>query len=362
MNLKEKVKSLPSSPGVYLMKDSLNSVIYVGKSKNLKNRVGSYFQSSNSRSPKTAKLVKNLKDFEYILTDTEFEAFMLECKLIKEIKPIYNRLMKSPKAYSYIKIKVNDRYPDIQVSNEADKRDGNLYFGPYTNKSTVERGLLAIKEHYKILCSNNWRKASSCLNYSLGLCIGMCLDTAPKNQYTDILDKVIKLLSGTDKSIIMDIESKMISASEKFDFENAAKYRDYLSAVSYLINKAKIVKFTEGNKNIALLEHLSDDILKLFLIRGNKVLFTEKYELENFDLTELKTIFKTNILYYFNNETLKNSVDIGKDEIDEVEIIYAYLKNKSNGCKYIVVSDKWLTCPNNTSLDRIIDKLLLNAK
>lgn len=360
VNLKEKIKNLPSSPGVYLMKDSLNSVIYVGKSKNLKNRVGSYFQNSNSRSSKVLKLIKNLKDFDYILTDTEFEAFILECKLIKEIKPIYNKLMKSPKSYSYVKIKINDRYPNIEISNEANKNDGNIYFGPYTNKNTVERALQGIKEYYKIICNNNSRKASSCLNYSLGLCVGMCLEYYPKDQYIAIFHKIVKLLEGTDKSLILDMGNKMISASEKFDFEIAAKYRDYISAMNYLIDKSKIVKFTEVNKNIALLEHLGDNIIKIFLIRGNKVLFKEKYRLESFNFEELKSVFKTNILFYFNDESLKSSVNIGKDEIDEAEIIYAYLKNKSNGCKYIVVSEKCLNSPNSISLDNIISKLLFN--
>lgn len=359
MNLKEKAKKLPSSPGVYLMKDSLNSVIYVGKSKNLKNRVGSYFQNSKSHPPKVVKLVKNLKDFEYILTDTEFEAFMLECKLIKELKPTYNKQMKSPNSYSYVKVKMNEKYPDIEISSEANKMDGNLYFGPYTNKNTVARAIQGIRECSKILCNNNWQKASSCLNYSLNLCIGMCLDGASKEQYSIIFEKIIKLLNGTDKSIILEMEAKMISLSEKFDFENAAKYRDYISAVNYLLNKAKVVEFTKENNNIALLEYLSDDILKFFLIKGNKVLFTEKYTLESFDLQELKAILKTNILFYFNDESLKNSIEIGKDELDEAQIIYTYLKNESSSCNYALILKKWLKASNNINIDKALNKLLL---
>lgn len=360
MNLKEKIKKLPSSPGVYLMKDSLNTTIYVGKSKNLKNRVGSYFHNSRSHPPKVVKLVKNLKDFEYILTDTEFEAFMLECKLIKEMKPIYNKQMKNPNSYSYIKVKINEKYPDIEISSEANKMDRNLYFGPYTSRNTVARALQGIREFYKILCNNNGHKASSCLNYSLNLCIGMCLDDASKEQYSVILDKMLKLLNGTDKSIISEMETKMISASEEFDFESAAKYRDYISAVNYLVDRVKVVEFTKENKNIALLEYLSDDMLKFFLINGNKVLFTEKYRLESFNLQELKAILKTNILSYFNDEVLKNSLEIGKDEIDEAQIIYTYLKNKSSICKYILISEKWLKASKNMNIDKALNKLLLN--
>lgn len=360
MNLKEKIKKLPSSPGVYLMKDSLNSIIYVGKSKNLKNRVGSYFQNSKSRPPKVVKLVKNLKDFEYIITDTEFEAFMLECKLIKELQPIYNKQMKSPKSYSYIKIKVTERYPDIELSSESNKMDGNLYFGPYINRNTVVRGLQGIRECCKILCSNNSRKSSSCLSYSLDLCIGMCLDVAPKEQYLVIIDKIIKLLNGTDKNIISEMEHKMNIASEKFDFENAAKYRDYINAVNYLLNQSKVVEFTEENKNIVLLEHLSDNNVKFFLIKGNKVLFSEKYKLENFDFKELKTILKTNILSYFNDEVLKNSIEVGKEELDESQIIYTYLKSKSSSCKYVIILEKWLNTLDTINIDNALNKLLFN--
>ncbi|MBC2578792.1 GIY-YIG nuclease family protein [Clostridium sp. DJ247] len=358
MDLKEKIKKLPSCPGVYLMKDSLNSVIYVGKSKNLKNRVGSYFQNSKSHSPKVLKLVKNLKDFEYILTDTEFEAFMLECKLIKGIKPIYNKQMKSPKSYSYINVKINEKYPDIEISNEPSKGDGKLCFGPYTNRNTVERGLHGIKECCKILCSSNSRKASCCLNYSLGLCIGMCLDSTPREQYFSIFDEIIKLLNGTDKSILEEMEYNMNSAAEKFDFENAAKFRDYISAVNYLLDKVKVVEFIEENKNIALLEYLDDHNVKFFLIKGNKVLFSEKYELKSFDLEKLKAIFKTNILFYFNDKGGNSLIEIGREEIDESQIIYTYLKSKSSNCKHVIISEKWLNDLNNVNIDNTLNELI----
>ena len=296
MDLKEKAKKLPASPGVYLMKDSQGSIIYVGKSKNLKNRVGSYFQNSKSHSPKVLKLVKNLKDFEYILTDTEFEAFMLECKLIKEIKPPYNRKMKSPMSYPHIIIKADEKYPYIEISNEPNKNDDSQYFGPYTSRGTLERGIQGIKECCRILCNNNFKKASACLNYSLGLCIGMCFDEAAREQYLEIFDNIIKLLNGTDKRILKEMEYMMNCAAEKFDFENAAKYRDYISAVNYLINSARVIEFTEANQNIALLEYLSEGIYKFFLIKGNRVLFSERYDTNGRGYEKLLRIMKDNVL------------------------------------------------------------------
>ncbi|TDT62836.1 UvrB/UvrC motif-containing protein [Fonticella tunisiensis] len=356
MDLKEKIKRLPSCPGVYLMKDSLGSVIYVGKSKNLKSRVSSYFQSSRSQPPKVVKLVQNLKDFDYKLTDTEFEAFMLECKLIKEMKPIYNKLMKSPKSYVYIRVGIKEKYPEIEITSEANRDDESLHFGPYTNRNTVERGLQGIKECCKILCSNNSRRGSACLNYSLGLCIGMCLEDSPNEEYLAIVDRIVGLLKGSDENILEEMKYNMNSAAESFDFERAARYRDYISAVKYLINKARVVEYTEENKNIAVVEDLRDDSFKLFLIKGNKVLFSERYVPG--DIEELKATLKTNIIYYFNNKAKNNSIEVGREDIDEAQIIYSYLKSKSSSCRHVVISDRWLKTPDNINLDRAISKLL----
>lgn len=358
MDLKEKVKKLPSCPGVYLMKDSLDSVIYVGKSKNLKSRVGSYFQDSKSHPPKVVKLVRNIKDFDHIITDTEFEAFMLENKLIKELKPIYNKLLKSPKSYSYIKISMSQKYPGIEISGESDESDGNLYFGPYTSKNTVERGLQGIKECCKILCTSGFQKASPCLNYSLGLCISICMDSTPREQYIQILDRIAGMLNGTDKSIIQAIEYNMNSASEKLDFESAAKYRDYLSAVNYLVRKVKVLEYTKENKNIVLLECLGDGSIKYFLVKGSKVLFSEKYLPEGSDYEKLKAILKSNILTYFGNKAPGGSIEIGRDEIDEAQIIYSYINNKSNNCRHVIIKAKWLNASNSAKLDNALNKLL----
>jgi excinuclease ABC subunit C len=352
MDLKEKVKNLPSSPGVYLMKDSSGSIIYVGKSKNLKNRVSSYFHSSKSHSPKVVKLVKNIKTFEYILTDTEFEAFMLECKLIKELKPLYNRLMKNPLSYAYIKIKINEKYPSIDFCNERVESDGNLYFGPYTNKNTVERAVQGIKENCKLLCSSTSRSNSSCLNYSLGLCIGLCMRNVAKEQYDSIIDSIINLLNGTDRRILDEMERKMKLAAEKLDFETAVKYRDYISAVSYLLSREKVIEFTEENKNIVFLETLQDKNVKFFFIKGNKVLFNNMYKLDGLDAKQLKTA----ILISFKNKELSSDLKVDRNGIDEAQIIYSYLKNSN--CKYVILPDKWLNKDNSIALEKALAKLL----
>ena len=342
------------------MKDSNESIIYVGKSKNLKSRVGSYFINSKSHSQKIVKLVKNLKDFDYILTDTEFEAFMLECRLIKETKPIYNRMMKNPLSYTYIKI--NGDYSNIQTSNEEKKDDGNFYFGPYTNKNNTERALQGIKECYKIMCSGNYKKASPCLNYSLGTCIGFCFEPLAKEEYKKILGEIVKLLSGSSRSILEKMELSMNEAVDKFDFESATKYRDSICAIASLLNKEKIIEFTQRNNNIALLEYLDKNSFKFFLIKGNNVLFSEKFIIFSSHIDSLKVTLRNNILYHFKNHDLTHLFQISKDEIDEVHIIYNYLKNKQNNCKYIVVSDEWLESINYTSIDEAIITLISPTK
>ncbi|MBC8059991.1 MAG: UvrB/UvrC motif-containing protein [Clostridiaceae bacterium] len=338
------------------MKDSLQNIIYVGKSKNLKSRVGSYFINSKSHSPKVVKMVRNLKDFKYIVTDTEFEAFMLECRLIKEIKPIYNRLMKSTSSYTYIKI--NGDYSNIEASSQLIKDDGAFYFGPYTSKNTVERCLQGIKECFKIMCSGNYKKSSPCLNYSLGTCIGFCFDPLAKEEYKNILVEIVKLFNASDRTILHKMELKMNDAVEKFDFENAAKYRDYISAVNSLVNREKVLEFNEENKNIVLIEYLEEARFKFFLIKGNRILFSEEYSTSVYAMENLKVILRNNILKYFSIEDLNNLIKIGRDEIDEVQIIYTYLKSHQNNCKYIAVSDEWIKAENYKHIEEALNILV----
>lgn len=360
MDLKDKVKTLPSCPGVYLMKDSDGNIIYVGKSKNLKNRVGSYFLNSKAHPPKVIKMVKSLRDFDYMITDTEFEAFMLECRLIQEIKPFYNRLLKSPKAYTYVKISTGEKYPAIGISDEPDNNDGSLYFGPYTSKNTVERGLQGIKEYCRILCPGSPQKLSPCLNHSLGLCIGVCQEGTSREQYLSIIDKIIKLLNGTDKSILKAMGASMDNASERLDFEKAAKLRDYIGAVNYLVGKTKVVEYTKKNKSIVVLELLEDGSIKFFLIKGNKVLYSEKCAVAC-DFEKLKLALKNNILIHFDNTQAK-VMQIGKEDIDESQIIYSYLNSKSSSCKHVIIPQSRLGESNAKSLDNAIDKLLNGIK
>lgn len=355
-NLKEKAKKLPASPGVYLMKDSQGHIIYVGKSKNLKSRVQSYLQNSRNHSKKVIKLVNHLKDFEIIQTDTEFEAFLLECQLIIEIKPLYNKLMKSPQAYTYIRIQMNKGTNLLEMVSHIDEMDGSLYFGPFSSKNTVERAIKGLKEFFKIECSNPTNSHTPCLNYSLGLCLGMCFDYSAVKQYQQIIERVMALFSGTDISILAEMEQKMIEASHDFDFEKAAKLRDYNEAIKSLLKKEKVIEFTKENKNIVVLEFVDSNKLKMFLINRNKVLYKQLHKIDVISIEQLGQSIKMNILSYFNSSDHPSNMAINKDEIDEAQIIYRYLK--SNACHYLIIPENWLATENHSNIDRAINELV----
>lgn len=353
MDLKEKVKSLPLTPGVYLMKDSAGQIIYVGKAKNLKNRVRSYFQHSKAHSKKTQKLVSTLKDFDYILTDTEFEAFLLECQLIKEIKPFFNWKMKNPQNYSYIVVKMDERHPSLEVTNVYIENDGNLYFGPFISKFAVEKAVQGIKEFFKISCSSRSSGGSPCLNHSLGLCIGLCIGKVSREKYDQILNRIIALIKGNDLSPFAEMEEKMAVAAEQLDFELAAKYKGYIEAISFLHYKEGVIDFAEANQNIATIEFLDDGTFKLFLVKGNRVLFSEKYLLEG---TDVDATVKSNILTFFKGARDETPLIVHKEDLDEAQIIYSYLTG--NHGRYVLIPDAWLTAQDHTLMEETILKLL----
>lgn len=356
INLPDKVKNLPLTPGVYLMKDSQGQILYVGKAKNLKNRVQSYFRNSKHHSPKIKKLVKHLRDVDYILTDTEFEAFMLECQLIQNIKPIYNRMMKSPQSFIYISISLTGKHRKIDIAYNPIENDGKVYFGPFTSRSNVERAIRGFKECFKLDCSNPNGTNSACLNYSLGSCLGRCLGGTAEQQYNDILDRFICFLKGTDRSIIGDMNQMMLNASEAFNFEAASAYRDHIQAVSSLLKKENVIEFTEENHNIVAIERLTDSTIKLFLIKRTDILFSHNYAAAG----NIEEKIKTNILVYFNNDEANFSGDISRHEIDAAHIIYRYLH--SGSCSYLIIPENWLDPENHATLDLALKNLLNNPQ
>jgi excinuclease ABC subunit C len=338
------------------MKDSQGQVLYVGKAKSLKKRVQSYFQNSRNHSPKIKKLVSHLKDFDYILTDTEFDAFMLECHLIKEIKPHYNRMMKSPQSFVYLMINMNKKIRSIEFSYQPSEHEDTLIFGPFTSRSTVERAINGIKDCFKINCAYSTIKNSACLNYSLGLCNGVCMGGRAVTEYNEIIDKLIRFLNRSDTEILNEIERKMFAASEEFDFEAAAKYRDCIESIQALLKKERVIEFTEENHNIVTIEQLDETTFKLFLINRTNILFAEKYSLKTHTIEQLCEIIKANILGFFNHTIIKTKYGVSQNEIDEAQIIFNYLN--STNCNSLIIPDQWILKTVSPKLDKAIIKLL----
>ncbi|KAA9021575.1 UvrB/UvrC motif-containing protein [Niallia endozanthoxylica] len=320
------------------MKDSQGSIIYVGKSKNLKSRVQSYFYHSKAHSRKVEKLVKTLRDFDYIETDTEFEAFMLECRLIKEIKPYFNKLMKNPLSYAYIVIKLDEEIPQMEVSHSIHKGNGYQYFGPFTSKSTAEKAIEGFKDCYKINCTRHTLKTSPCLNFTIGLCIGMCQGGAALAQYRSIIDKFISLLNGSDMSLLEEMNEKMLTAAEHFDFETAAKFRNSIKYMETLIHKERMIEFTEKNHNIVMLEPIGEACFKIFYMKRNEILFSEIYSDKDVNRESAAATVSANIMKYF--ALPYSAAELTRDEIDEAQIIYHYLK--SSHCRYRIIPETWL--------------------
>lgn len=334
------------------MKDSSGSIIYVGKAKNLKRRVQSYFQQSKAHPQKIVKLVSNIRDFEFLLTDTEFEAFMLECKLIREIKPLFNKMMKSPQSYTYIAIDKDKKYCDIEITSYRDEQDGRLYFGPFPSKARVESAILGIKEAYKILCSNPKQRNSLCFNHSIGLCIGMCGGGPALQKYRVIIQDIIALLNGENRIILDTMKKEMAKAAVDFDFEAAARYRDRIETIEFLLRKERVIEFTKENKNLVVIENLSEDSFKLFLIKRNEILFSKIITIDSLEANQLTNIIMTT----FNDTAFPTGSFIKREELDEAQIIYNYLK--SSHCRYKTIPHKWIINHLDTNIEKAVTKLI----
>ena len=280
--IKEKLKTLPMSPGVYLMKDKDGKIIYVGKSKVLKSRVSSYFINSKSHTVKTVKMVNQVNDFDYILTDSEVEALILECNLIKKYMPKYNILLKDDKQYPYIKITVKEDYPKIFVTRRLVK-DGSKYFGPYMSAANTKETLDTIKRIFKIRTCNrvlprDIGKDRPCLYYQIGQCSAPCAGKISQEEYSEMFNKISDVLSGNYSMLEKALTEKMYKASDNLEYEKAAGYRDRINNLRALDEKQKIISTNEDNRDIiGVYRENNDCCVQIFYMRGGKMLGSEHY-------------------------------------------------------------------------------------
>ena len=253
-DISEELKKLPKTPGVYMHKDSLGEVIYVGKAVNLRNRVSSYFRKTSQADPKVRAMVSNIAEFEYISCATEMEALLLECNLIKKYMPRYNILLKDDKSYPFIEVTVNEEFPRV-ISTRRLRRDGNRYFGPYTDAGAVRRILGMIDEMYqfKKCRQQEFRKGvRPCLNYFIGKCPGVCTGEADKAAYREKTDEVIDILSGKDSAVTAKLKAEMEKASEELRFEDAARYRDYIRSLKALGETQRATMIKERDADVLI--------------------------------------------------------------------------------------------------------------
>ena len=242
-DIQENLKKLPDSPGVYLHKDKLGQVIYVGKAVSLKNRVRQYFQSSRHMDPKVRSMVSQIEEFEYITTGSEMEALILECNLIKKYSPKYNVLLRDDKTYPYIKVTMEETYPRLLKTRQV-KKDGSKYFGPYSDAGAVNQIVDLLNQVYALKkCSARVfpKGFRPCLNYHIKQCDGICQGTVSPAEYREKIDHAVEFLRGRTKGILSHLEEEMRKASENLDFERAAEYRDYIMAAKALSEKQRVV-------------------------------------------------------------------------------------------------------------------------
>lgn len=357
MDLIRKIKCLPKEPGVYIIKDNLGNIIYIGKSKSLKNRVNSYFNNNKNHSPKIIEMVGRISDIDYIITDTELEALLLECKLIKEKKPIYNRLMKNDKKYQYIKVTINEKYP--RIVRVSEKNDDSIYFGPFSSRNIIDEAILVLKKYFKLrICDNINIKHSEngCLQYQIGNCVGVCIESFDTSKYNILIDDIIRFLQNKDDTIINNIEHKMKECVRKLDFENAQKYKNEIDSLKYIINTQNVIKMTMKRKNLIAIEFLNNNSIKIFFINGNKVIYKDNIDLKLYNNKSLTNYIKFNI---YNKFIYRNTIkELDKEDIDEAMIIYSYLKNNTEKLVYFKIAKKYMKNKEEDELNRFLQKYI----
>ena len=353
------IKNLPDKPGVYLMKNSLGEVIYVGKAKVLKNRVKSYFQKSKNHSEKVKVMVKNIAEFEYIVTDSEMEALILECNLIKKYSPKYNILLKDDKFYPFIKITVNDDYPRVFVTRRFAK-DGSKYFGPYTNGSAVYETLDLIYKIFplrncKLVIKENGEKVRPCLNYHIKKCLGPCGGHISKEEYGKMINDIIDILSGKETYITKMLKSDMEKAAEELEFEKAASLRDKILSINAIAEKQKIFKTLEGDEDFINIEQdEKDSCIQVFFSRDGKVIGREHFIFENTANEGIGEIIEDFIGSFYGG-TAKIPKAIYVPQIDNFDLMEEYLTIKRG-------SKVWIKVPQKGQKKEMLEMVKNNAR
>ncbi len=343
-DMKEELSKLPHSPGVYLMHDAKDSIIYVGKAIDLNRRVHSYFQESTKKSPKILKMVSLIDHFEYIVTDSELEALVLENNLIKEYRPKYNTMLKDDKTYPYIKVTLGEDYPRVLFSRLM-KKDKSRYFGPFTSAGAVKDTIDLICKLYKIRTCNRQIKEGqpdctqrACLNYHMKQCVAPCTHPISKEEYAENVKKALDFLNGNYTSVLKELEEKMQEASEHLEFEEAIRYRDLRNSVLSVAQKQKITDSDGEDKDVvALAKDENDAVVQVFFVRNGKLIGREHFYMTNVsDNTEAEVLESFLKQFYAGTPYLPRTIMLSC-EVEEAELLQEWLSVRKGTKVRIVV-------------------------
>ncbi len=341
----EELKKLPNSPGVYLMHDDADTIIYVGKAVNLHNRVRSYFRKIVGRGPQIDKMVQQIARFEYIVTDSELEALVLENNLIKEYSPKYNTMLKDDKTYPYIKVTVGEDYPRVFFSREM-KKDKSKYFGPYTSAAAVKDTIDLINKLYQLKTCNRRLPRDigierPCLNYHIKQCAAPCQGYISKEDYRAQVEQALDFLNGNYKPLLRELEEKMEQASENLEFEEAIRYRDLYNSVKSVAQKQKITDSDGEDKDIlALAKDDTDAVVQVFFVRDGKLIGREHFymtHVQGYDTAQILLDFVKQ--FYAGTPFIPRELML-QEEIGDIDILEKWLSSRKGSRVYIRVPKK----------------------
>ena len=327
-DIKENLKKLPDSPGVYIHKDRLGEVIYVGKAVSLRNRGRQYFQSQKNMDSKVSAMVSHIAEFEYITTATEMEALILECNLIKRYSPKYNILLRDDKTYPYIKITMKEDYPRILKTRRVEN-DGARYFGPYSDAGAVNRIVDLMGEIYRLKKCSAQRFPKGfrpCLNYHIEQCRGICTGYVSKDEYRETVNKVAEFLGGSTKPLVNEMKAKLEAAAEQLDFETAAKYRDNIMALEAINEKQRVVLRSDKDMDIILtLKGREDSFIVVFYVRDGKLSGRENFEMHTEGEESSGEMISSFIKQYYGELTSGPKEILTEEALSDANILSDYL-------------------------------------
>ena len=355
----EELKKLPAKPGVYIMHDGNDAIIYVGKAINLHNRVRSYFRKNIGRGPQIDKMVTQIARFEYIITDSELEALVLENNLIKEYSPRYNTMLKDDKTYPYIKVTLGDAYPRVMLSREM-KKDKSRYFGPFTSAAAVKDTIDLINKLYMLrTCNKNLPKEAGkdrpCLNYHIKQCMAPCQGSISQEEYREEVGHALDFLSGNFSPVLKELERKMKEASENMEFEEAIKYRDMFNSVKKIAQKQKITDSDGEDKDIiALALDENDAVVQVFFIRDGKLIGREHFYMTHVSGNKRKQVLLDFVKQFYAGTPFIPRELMIQEEIEDTEVLEKWLSARKGSRVYIRV-------PKKGSKEKLVELAAKNA-